>query len=61
VVDMGAFPGARCVTSTGTLPCTFLVEDNRLPLKKIRVLSSFSYFNCFMLSISNKNNPDYYF
>jgi hypothetical protein len=61
VVDMGAFPGARRVTSMGTLPCTFLVDDNRLPLKQIRLPGSFSYFNYFMLSISNINHRDYYF
>jgi hypothetical protein len=33
VVDMDAFPRARHVTSTGNLPCTFLVDDNGLPLK----------------------------
>jgi hypothetical protein len=61
VVDMVAFPGARHVTSTGTLPCTFLVDDNGLPLKQIRLPGSFSYFNCFMLSISYTNHLDYYF
>jgi hypothetical protein len=61
VVDMVAFPGARHVTNTGTLPCTFLVDDNRLPLKQIRLPGSFSYFNCFMLSISYTNHLDYYF
>ena len=33
VVEMDAFPGARRVTSTGTLLCTFLVDNNGLPLK----------------------------
>jgi hypothetical protein len=59
VVDMVAFPGARRVTSTGTLPCTFLVDDNGLPLKQIRLPGSFSYFNRFMLSISYTNHLDY--
>jgi hypothetical protein len=61
VVDMVAFPGARRVTNMGTLPCTFLVDDNKLPLKQIRLPGSFSYFNCFMLSISYTNHLDYYF
>jgi hypothetical protein len=59
VVEMDAFPGARRVTSMGTLPCTFLVDDNGLPLKKSRLLGSFnSYFNCLMLS-SYRNRLDY--
>jgi hypothetical protein len=56
VVDMGAFSRARHVTSMGTLLCTFFVDDNGLPLKKIRLPCSFSYFNYFMLSISNINH-----
>jgi hypothetical protein len=56
VVDMGAFPGVRHVTSLGNLLFTFLVDDNELPLKQIRLLDSFSYFNCFMLSISKINH-----
>ena len=60
VVEMIAFPGARCVTSTGTLPCTFLVDDNGLPLKQSRLPGSFnSYFNRLMLSFSYKNHLDY--
>jgi hypothetical protein len=61
VVNMVAFLGARHVTSMGTLPCTVLVDDNKLPLKQIRLPGSFSYFNCFMLSISYTNHIDYYF
>jgi hypothetical protein len=34
VVEMVAFPNAGCVTSMGTLSCTFLVDDNGLPLKQ---------------------------
>jgi hypothetical protein len=60
VVDMVAFPGARRVTSMGTLPCTFLVDDNGLPLKQSRLPGSFnSYFNRLMLSISYTNHLDY--
>jgi hypothetical protein len=59
VVEMVSFPGARCVTSMGTLPCTFLVDDNGLPLKQSRLPGSFnSYFNCLMLS-SYRNHLDY--
>jgi hypothetical protein len=59
VVDMDAFPGARRVTSTRTLLCTFLVNDNGLPLKQSRLPCSFnSYFNRLMLS-SYKNCLDY--
>jgi hypothetical protein len=51
VAEMVSFYGARCVTSMGTLPCTFLVDDNGLPLKQSRLPGSFnSYFNHFMLS-----------
>jgi hypothetical protein len=59
VVEMVAFPGARCVTSMGTLSCTFLVDDNGLPLKQSRLPGSFnSYFNHLMLS-SYRNHLDY--
>ena len=59
VVEMVAFPGARCVTSMGTLPCTFLVDDNGIPLKQSRLPGSFnSYFNRLMLS-SYRNHLDY--
>jgi hypothetical protein len=59
VVEMVAFPRARRVTSTGTLLCTFLVDDNGLPLKKSRLPGSFNaYFNRLMLS-SYKNHLDY--
>jgi hypothetical protein len=59
VVEMVAFPRARRVTSTGTLPCTFLVDDNGLPLKQSRLPGSFnSYFNSLMLS-SYINHLDY--
>jgi hypothetical protein len=51
VVEMIAFPGARHVTITGTPLCTFLVDDNGLPLKQSRLPGSFnSYFNRLMLS-----------
>jgi hypothetical protein len=59
VVEMVAFPGDRHVTSTGTLSCTFFVDDNGLPLKKSRVPVSFnSYFNHLMFS-SYMNHLDY--
>jgi hypothetical protein len=59
VVEMDAFPGARCVTSMGTLPCTFFVNNNGLPLKQSRLSGSFkSYFDRLMFS-SYKNHLDY--
>jgi hypothetical protein len=59
VVEMDAFPRARCVTSTGTLLCTFLVDNNGLPLKQSRIPDSFkSHFNRLMLS-SYINRLDY--
>ena len=59
VVEMVAFPRARHVTSTRTLPCTFLVDNNGLPLKQSRLPSSFnSYCNHLMLS-SYINHLDY--
>jgi hypothetical protein len=59
VVEMDAFAGARRVTSTRTLPCTFVVDNNGIPLKQSRLLGSFkSYFNHLMLS-SYKNHLDY--
>jgi hypothetical protein len=61
VVEIVSFSGAKHVTNTRTLPCTFLVDDNKLPLKPIRLPGSFSYFNYFMLSISYTNHLDHYF
>jgi hypothetical protein len=50
VVEMDAFPRARNVTSMRTLLCTFLVDNNGLPLKQSRLPGSFkSYFNHLML------------
>jgi hypothetical protein len=60
VVDMVSFPGARRVTSTGALLCTFLVDDNGLPLKQSILPGSFnSYFNLLMLFFSYTNHLDY--
>ena len=60
VVEMFSFPRDRHVTSTGTLPCTFLVDDNGLPLKQSRLPGSFnSYFSHLMLSFSYRNHLDY--
>jgi hypothetical protein len=57
---MVAFSRARCVTRTGTLLCTFLVDDNGLPLKQSRLPSSFnSYFNHLMVCFSYTNHLDY--
>ena len=59
VVEMDAFPGARHVASMGTLPCTFLVDNNGLPLKQSRLLGSFnSYFN-HLIFPSYKNRLSY--
>jgi hypothetical protein len=59
VVEMVAFPKARRVTSTGTLPYTFLVGDNGLPLKQSRLPCNFnSHFNRLMFS-SYRNHLDY--
>ena len=59
VVDMVSFPGARIVTRTGTLPLTFLVDDNGIPLKQSRLPGSFnSDFNGLML-FSYINHLDY--
>jgi hypothetical protein len=55
VVEMVAFSRAKRVTRMGTLLCTFLVDDNGVPLKQSRLPGSFnSYFNRLMLS-SYKN------
>jgi hypothetical protein len=60
VVDMVSFPGARRVTSTGTLSCTFLVDDNGISLKQSILPSSFnSYFNRLMLFFSYTNHLGY--
>jgi hypothetical protein len=38
---MIAFPKARCVTSTGTLKGTFMVNEEGLPLKQVKVPGNF--------------------
>jgi hypothetical protein len=59
VVEIVSFPVAGHVTRKRTLSCTFLVNDNGLPLKQSRLLGSFnSYFNRLMLS-SYRNHLDY--
>jgi hypothetical protein len=60
VVEMDTFPGARHVTSTGTLPCSFLVDNNGIPLKQSRLPGCFkSYFNHLMLSSYRNIRLDY--
>jgi hypothetical protein len=60
VVEMVAFPKVRRVISMGTLPCTFLVNDNGIPLKQSRLPGSFnSYFNHLTLTFSYINHLDY--
>ena len=36
-----AFPRATCVTSTGTIPGTFLVNDEGVPIKQVQLPDNF--------------------
>jgi hypothetical protein len=38
---MVVFPKERCVTNTGTLKGTFMVNDEGLPLKQVKVPGNF--------------------
>jgi hypothetical protein len=44
------FPRSSCVTSKGTLPITFLVDENIVPIKIQKIPGIYECFNYFLLS-----------
>ena len=43
--DVEAFPGSSRVTSTGSIKCTFLVNEELLPIKIERIPCHYRLFN----------------
>ena len=43
--DVDAFPRSSCVTSTGSIQCTFLVNEELVPIKIERIHSDYRLFN----------------
>ena len=39
--DVEAFPGSSCVTSTSSMKCTFLVNEELVPIKIERILGHY--------------------
>ena len=48
--DVEAFPGSSHVTSTGLIVCTFLVNEELVPIKIERILGHYRLFNLFFVS-----------
>ena len=47
--DVEAFPGSSRVTSTGSIKCTFLVNEELLPIKIERIPGHYRLFNLFFI------------
>ena len=45
--DVEAFPGSSRVTSTGSIKCTFLVNEKLVPIKIERIPGYYRLFNFF--------------
>ena len=43
--DVEAFPGSSHMTSTGSIVCTFLVNEELVPVKKERIPGHYRLFN----------------
>jgi hypothetical protein len=48
---VSSFPGSSYVSSTGTISCTFLVNEKGVPLKTLKMPGVFNCFNCLLLYI----------
>ena len=46
-----SFPGSSCIASTGTISCTFLVNEKGVPIKTLKIPGVFNCFNHFLLYI----------
>ena len=47
--DVEAFPGSSHVTSTGSIKCTFLVNERLVPIKIERIPGHYRLFNLFFI------------
>ena len=47
--DVEAFPGSSRVTSTSSIKCTFLVNEEPVPIKIERIPSHYRLFNLFFI------------
>ena len=47
--DVEAFPGSSRVTSTGSIKCTLLVNEELLPIKIERIPGHYRLFNLFFI------------
>ena len=47
--DVEAFPGSSRVTSTGSIKCTFLVNEEPVPIKIERIPGYYRLFNLFFI------------
>ena len=47
--DVEAFPGSSRVTSTGSIKCTFLVNEELVPIKTERIPGHYRLFNLFFI------------
>ena len=47
--DVEAFPGSSCVTSIGSIVCTFLVNGELVPINIERIPSHYRLFNLFFI------------
>ena len=47
--DVVAFPESSHVTSTGSIKCTFLVNEELVPIKIERILGHYILFNLFFI------------
>ena len=48
---VSSFPGSSHVASTGTISCTFLVNEKGVPIKTLKISGVFNCFNCLLLYI----------
>ena len=55
--DVEAFPGSSHVTSTGSIVCTFLVNEELVPIKIERIPGHYRLFNLvFIICVYYANN-----
>ena len=47
--DVEAFPGSSCVTSTGSIKCTFLVNEELVPINIEKIPGHYRLFNLFFI------------
>ena len=47
--DVEAFPGSSRVTSTSSIKCTFLVNEELVPINIVRIPGHYTLFNLFFI------------